>query len=728
MMRSKTNIFVSMALMSVIFLTSVPFTFAYDEGMYPSDQIARLPLVQRGLKIKPIDIYNPKGGGLSEAVVSLFFGGGGCTAEFVSPEGLILTNHHCGLDALVAASTPAKDYGQNGYKADSRANELPAEGYTLRIPTRTEDITSKVLAGTESLTGEARDKAIQDKVAQMEKDENARAGQDSTVRIQALNNGFFYYLYETTELKDIRVVYAPPLDIGFFGGDPDNFEWTRHTGDFTFLRAYVAPDGKAATYSPNNIPYKPKKFLPISLNGLKENDFLFIMGYPGGTTRYRESQSINYSEQVNFPFLRDFYKSWAGGVAKVGETNEEKRVKLLGDYNNYKNSEKVFEGGVVALRRGDVVAKRQAEELKLSTWINATPARKAKYGPLLPDITAASADYYKTAARDRVTRTFPNAANTPVFKQVFDAIVAVQQGTALTDKKRAEIAAAFKDREPIMEREMIKFFLLAAAQLPDSQKIQPIETIFSRYKGNSRRSAEESFAELIAEKADFDSPEKIIKLYSTSLNDIRRKYPDQVEVILTLAQEQAQYAARLGKFNGEINNLRLLYLQAMSEMKNMKPYPDANFTQRFSYGNVKGYAPREAVVYKPFTTLKGVIEKDSGVFPFIVPQKLKDLQKAKDFGRFGEGDSVPVNFLATLDIIGGNSGSPVMNAFGEQVGIAFDGNYEGLGNDLFFSPDYGRTIVVDIRYVLFVTEKFGGAGWILNEMKLNRGRAMKATK
>lgn len=702
--------FTSLMLMCSIIFTSFSSTFAFDEGMFTPDKVGTLPLAAKGLKIKPSDIYNPKTGGLSEAVVRLDTG---CTGEFVSPDGLILTNHHCGLDALVAASTPEKKYGDEGYKANSRAEELPAKDYSISIPIRVEDVTKTILTGTENLSGADRDKAIQANIANLEKAEGAKAAQGNTVRVQAVSNGYFYYLYENKQIKDIRVVYAPPQTIGFFGGDPDNFEWTRHTGDFTFLRAYVAPDGKSADYSTNNVPFKPRKFLTISLNGLKDNDFVMVMGNPGGTTRYRESQSVKYSQEVNFPFLHQYLQTWGDALRVVGRDNEEKRIANQGNLANIDNSRKVYEGGTVAMKRANIVGQKQADEAKFMTWVNADPARKAKYGTLLADIERVSADFYKTGMRDRLIRTIPNVGNSATFKEVMDALAAVSLGRSLNDQKRNEINQVFAAREPLVETEIMKFFFRKIAD----ENFAPAEKLFDGLSGKARRDAEEKFIGSIINNPDFDSAAKIIGLYSMSANDLKAKYPKLVEYAVATAQEQAAIGQKTQKFNAEINNLRLLYMRGISEMKGITPYPDANFTQRFTYGNVKGYSPREAVQYTPFTTLKGVIDKDTGVFPFIVPQKLKDLQNSKDFGRYGVGDTVPVNFLSTNDIIGGNSGSPVLNAYGEQVGLVFDGNYEGLGNDIFFNPNYGRTISVDIRYVLFVTEKYADAGWILNEMK-----------
>lgn len=729
-MHLKLNKFSTVVLMFAVFLSSVSAAFAKpDEGMYTPDQIGRLPLAAKGLKIKPIDIYNPNGGGLSDAIVRLSVG---CTAELVSPEGLILTNHHCGFDALVSASTPQTDYVENGFKADSRAQELPAKGYSIFVTQRVEDVTAKITRGTENLTGDALAQAIKKNTEDLQKQEQADAPKSSTIRIQALNSGFYYYLYQTMQIKDVRVVYAPPRNIGVFGGDPDNFEWTRHTGDFTFLRAYTAPDGTSAEYSPNNVPMKTKKFLTINIGGLKENDFVFVMGYPGSTTRYRESQSIEYAENANFPFLAAYLQARSDALAKVGETNEEKRIKFQSDRANLDNYRKVYGGSSVVLKRADAINKRRAEETGFAAWVSANAQRQTKYGEVLPKLKTLSELTYPTAQSDVILQRFPNPALTPVFKQIYDAVTTVQQGKSLTQAEKqaklTEIQESYKEREPIAERELIKFFLKMMADLPANQKFAPAEKLFNKFQGNERRSAEETFAESIAEKGNFDTPEKILALYDMSFQNLQKTYPNIVEFVAGLAQERNALIARATRFNGDIDRLRLLYQQGMAEMKGIRPYPDANSTLRFTYGNVKGYKPREAVTYSPFTTLKGVIEKDTGVNPFDVPQKLKDLQNARDFGRYGSGDTVPVNFLSTTDIIGGNSGSPVLNAYGEQVGLVFDGNYEGLGNDLFYDETYGRTISVDIRYVLFVTEKFGNAGWILNEMNIKDGMPVKTKR
>ena len=722
-MNQKNSALLSFVLTFAVMLSSVSFTFArVDEGMYTPDRIASLTnLKKRGLKIKPEEIYNPNGGGLSEAVIRLSIG---CTAEFVSPEGLILTNHHCGFDALVSASTPENDLAEKGFKADNRAGEIPAKGYSIFITQRVEDVTAKVKSGTENLTGDALAAALKKNSDDLTAAEQAKAPAGSTIRIQMLNSGYFYYLYQTQQIKDVRVVYAPPRNIGVFGGDPDNFEWTRHTGDFTFLRAYTAPDGSAAEYSPNNVPMKPKRFLTINVGGVKEDDFVFVLGYPGGTTRYRESQSIEFARDANYPFLWKWFQARSDALRLLGESDEKKRIEYQSDIASIDNARKLFYGRAIQLRRAEVVQKRQAEEAQFTKWIAADPARQQKYGTLLSDIAALTVESNRYAKRDVVVRRIPDPMMA-IFTQIY---AAVSQAKMLPDSERAaklaEIQKALEGREAAYEREMLKFFLAAFAELPEGQKFEWAEQFF-KDKGN-RQTAEAAFAAQIAEGSYWNA-QTLAALYGPQTMDYRPERDDVKAFALALKKEKDAATERSNAFAAQIDRLRLLYQQGMAEMKGISPYPDANSTLRFTYGNVKGYSPREAEYRSPFTTIKGMLEKDTGVNPFDVPQKLKDLQGAKDFGRYGSGDSVIVNFLTTTDIIGGNSGSPVMNGNGEQIGIVFDGNFEGVGNDFYYNTNLDRTIAVDIRYVLFVTEKFGGAGWIVDEMKLVGGKARAAS-
>lgn len=721
-MNLKKDALLSLVLTLAITVSSVSFAFArVDEGMYTPDRIGSLTnLKKRGLKIRPEEIYNPAGGGLTDAVIRLSIG---CTAEFVSPEGLILTNHHCGFDALVSASTPENDLVEKGFKADNKAGEIPAKGYSIFVTQRVEDVTAKINSGTENLSGEALTAAIKKNTDELTATEQAKAPAGSTIRIQMLNNGYFHYLYQTQQVKDVRVVYAPPRSIGVFGGDPDNFEWTRHTGDFTFLRAYTAPDGSAAEYSPNNVPLKPKRFLTMNIGGLKEGDFVFVLGYPGGTTRYRESHSIEYARDANFPFLAAWLDARSDALRLIGETDEKKRIEFQSDIASFDNAFKVYDGGGLRLRLANVVEKRQAEESQFAAWINGNPDRQKKYGAVLAELKSLSEASNRYAKRDVILRRIPSP-ETAILGQVY---AAVSTNKMLSDPERAaklaDIQKAIANREPVYEREMIKFFLKAFSELPEGQKFEWAETYF-KDKGN-RRQAEEAFARSVAE-GSYWSAETLAALYGPQTMEYRPERDDLKSFAIALKKDRDAAAARSAEFASKIDRLRLLYQQGLAEMRGIAPYPDANSTLRFSYGNVKGYAPREAEYRTPFTTIKGMIEKDTGLKPFDVPQKIKDLQRARDFGRYGEGDSVIVNFISTTDIIGGNSGSPILNGNGEQVGLCFDGNYEGLGNDFYYDPERNRTISVDIRYVLFVTEKFGDAKWIVDEMKVVGGPKAKA--
>ncbi len=693
--------------------------FIPDEGMFAPDQISKLPLKKRGLKISPSELYDPDKPSISDAIVRVNIGTGGFgTGEFVSRQGLILTNHHVGFDALVEASTPERDLAGDGFSAKSRSDELPAKGYSAIITDRVENVTSKVLAGTEGLDGDAKDSKVAANIAALEAAAVERTP-GTTVSVQELDEGYYYYLYQTRTLNDIRVVYAPPRSIGFFGGDPDNFEWTRHTGDFTFLRAYVGPDGSPAEYSPDNVPFEPKRSLQISLAGIDEGDFVMVMGYPGGTTRFRESATINYAEQVNFPFIAEYVETWSETLSNIAAEEPDKAIEFEAQIFNLNNAAKLYAGNVEAMTRTHIVERRRQQESEIMRWIAADPARKEKYGDLFGRINAVAEKYYRTSARNRAIQIFPSTSSTIALSAAYLAVNSViGGGPELTAERKEQIKGSFEGWEPALEREMIAFFLRRFDALPQGQRFAPVDALFQELEGRMRREAEHAFADRVVD--EFGSPEKIFAVYESSPESLRKKYPRLVELALSLKAAKTQFAESTAEFNEEIAPLRLLYIKALNESGMGEIYPDANSTLRFSFGNVKGYSPREAVTYHPFTTLAGVLEKDRGTEPFLVTEELKELFRKKDYGVYGKNGTMPVNFLSDTDIIGGNSGSPVMNGRGEQVGIVFDGNYEGLGNDMFFDPARGRTIAVDIRYVLFITEKLGKSGWILDEMDVKK--------
>jgi Peptidase S46 len=713
-----------------MFFALVPPGVFADEGMFMPDTIGQLPiskLNQRGLKIPVTDIYNAAGASLKDAIVII----DGGTGEFVSPEGLLLTNHHVAFDALVAASTPANDYVARGFTARTRAEELQAPDYTVTITQDLRNVTSEVLGNIPAtLAPEERIRAIQERAAALEAAARSRAAQGTRVRVQALDEGLSYYMFTSLVLRDVRMVYAPPNSVGQYGGETDNFEWPRHGADFAFMRAYVGPDGQPADYSPNNIPFKPQKFLSLSMGGVREGDFMMVLGYPGLTRRYRESYSALYSQDVEWPFLVDLYSNYIRILEDLGRYNPAYRIKLQSDIADYSNSLKLYAGSIPALRRANIVEKKRSDEAAFTRWVNADPARRARYGEVLPGITKAYAEFLAKGQSDLVVQQIfavsdllglaylagqvaadkekPEAERNPVFSPA---------GIARIKSRIGLILAA---RNPTVERELLTFLLRKADELPAAQKIAAIEKRFGQLQGEARRRAEEDFARAVVDSKRSATAESLSSLYSLSAAQLSELHEPLIEFAAEIGAEERRRSLLTQEFNERVERLRPLFMAGMSEMRGAPAYPDANRTLRFAYGEVKGYAPREAIIYQPFTTLSGVIEKDTGRGDFDVPEKLKQLYAARDFGPYAPAGSgeVPVNFLATTDIIGGNSGSPILNGRGEQVGIVFDSNYEGLGNDYLYNEATNRTISVDIRYVLFITDKFGGAGYLLKELDI----------
>jgi len=704
-----------------------------DEGMFLPDTLNDLPikkLQQMGLKIPLTDIYNPNGPSIKDAVVIV----DGGTGEFLSPEGLLLTNHHVAFDALVSASDPTKDFATNGYLAKNRAEELPAKEYTVQITQDLKDVTSEVLSGvTDTMSAHARAAAIGAKIRSIQT-ANAKLDDGITAQVLPLNEGLSYYLFTYLTLRDVRVVYAPPKNIGFFGGDPDNFEWPRHDGDFTFMRVYVGADGKPAEYSASNVPYKPKKFLSISMGGIKENDFVMAMGYPGLTNRYRESYSIAFNQDVFMPVFINLFHAQIDALQEEGNANRDLQIKLQIRIFDIANTLKDFEGSVFALRREGVVEQKRKDEAEFTRWVNANPERQKKYGEVLPGLQKAYDELAKTQPRDTLVAQIAGVDDTFDIAGVIAAVVADKEkpqsqrnaNLALVAMQvRAAVPGVLAERMSGFERRVLPVLLREAAELPASQKIEPIEKRFSSLTGNARVRAEEEFARSIAESKNFSSAQAMNALFDMTAAQLRDLHDPLIDLASDLNALNSEADARTRTFNGTVARWRPLLFSGMKEMRGNKPYPDANRTLRFTYGEVKGYVPHDAASYQPFTNLSGVIEKDTGREPFDAPEKLKQLYRAHDFGPYAtpDGQNVPVDFLSTTDIIGGNSGSPIMNGRGEQVGIIFDGNYEGLGNDFFYNDAKDRAISVDIRYVLFIADKFGGAGYLLKELDIKNAPA-----
>jgi hypothetical protein len=717
----------------LLFVTLIPLSALGDEGMFLPDTLNQLPLKklqQRGLKIPITDIYNPSGPSLKDAVVIV----DGGTGEFLSADGLLLTNHHVAFDALVAASDTSKDYATNGYLAHNRSEELPAKGYTAQITQDLKDVTAQVLAGiTDATSPQDRAAAINDKTRALAA-AASKPAEGITATVLPLNEGLSYYLFTYLTLRDVRIVYAPPKNIGFFGGDPDNFEWPRHDGDFTFMRVYAGPDGKPAEYSAANVPFKPTKFLSISMAGVKENEFVMVLGYPGSTRRYRESYSVAYNQDVAMPFLIDVFNKQIEELQDIGKDNRELQIKLQSRIFEISNTLKDLEGSVVAMRREGVVDKKRAEEAAFAKWISENPDRQKKYGDVLPSLQKAYERLNQTAQRDLLVQQFASVSDVFVVLSMVNKVAAEKEKPQpdrdsnvimRSLRARGALPEIFADRDAAVERALLVFLLRKAAELPPGQKIDAVERRFGNLQGAARVRAEEDFARNFTEGKNFATADALSALFEKTPAQLKELNEPLIDFAGEIGDLEAQVAANQRAFNIDVSHWRPLLVQGMSEMREVKPYPDANRTLRFTYGDVKGYVPHDAAIYQPFTMLSGVIEKDTGREPFDVPVKLKQLYRTRDFGPYAtpDGQNVPVDFLSTTDIIGGNSGSPIMNGRGEQVGIIFDGNYEGLGNDFFYNETKGRAIAVDIRYVLFIADKFGGAGYLLKELDIKNAPA-----
>src|SRR5438876_1826129 len=505
----------------LLFISLIPLSALGEEGMFLPNMLNELPLKklqQRGLKIPITDIYNPNGPSIKDAVVIV----DGGTGEFLSPEGLLLTNHHVAFDALVAASDPAKDYASNGYFAHNRGEELPAKGYTVQITQELKDVTIDVLTGvTDAMSPPDRAAAIQTKARALVA-ANAKPAEGITASVLPLNEGLSYYLFTYLTLRDVRIVYAPPKNVGFFGGDPDNFEWPRHDGDFTFMRVYVGADGKPAEYSAGNVPYKPKKFLSISMGGIKENDFVMVMGYPGSTRRYRESYSVAYNQDIAIPFQIDVFNKQIEELQNAGKSDPELQLKLQSRIFEIANTLKDLEGSVVAMRRFGVVDQKRTEETAFTRWLSANPDRQKKYGEVLPSLQQAYDELTRTAQRDLIVQQLAEMSDLFQILSLVNRVVADKQKPqgersatlAMTAiRARGALPEILADRNAASERSLLAFFLRKAAGLPAGQKLDAAEKLFGNLQGEARVRAEEDFARAFAESKNLATAESVSGLF-----------------------------------------------------------------------------------------------------------------------------------------------------------------------------------------------------------------------
>ncbi|HMU47885.1 MAG TPA: S46 family peptidase [Chitinophagaceae bacterium] len=695
-----------------------------DEGMWLPLLLEKLNeqhMKSLGMKISAKDIYNINSGSLKDAIVSF---GGFCTGEVISSKGLVLTNHHCGFDAVQNHSTLEHNYIKDGFWAKNYSEEIPNQGLFVTFIVRIEDVSKQALQGvTAAMSETERQSTIDKNIAELRKNVKKESYQDSFVR------GFFegnqYYLFVTETYRDVRLVGAPPSAIGNFGKDTDNWIWPRHTGDFSMFRIYAGKDNKPAAYSADNVPYVPKKSLSISLDGVTEGDFTMVFGFPGRTMEYLHSAAVDQTVRVSDPTkiaIRDKALAVIDGFMRK---DEQIKIQYASKYAGISNSWKKWQGEVLGLTKTNAVAKKQAYEAEFQKRVNANPQWKTKYGSLLSDLAAA----YKELEPYSLARDYINEVVSRI-----ELFTIIAQINSLNNAMEKNGEKGFNESLPRVKERLEDLYKEYNPEV-DKKLFAALIEIFVTGQNNYFISAELVKA---AKDHNMDFGKLADEIYnSTDLDDATKtmemldQNPKQLVETAKQSKASSLYAdiinAYVDKVQGEytdvqnrINQLQRTYMQAqMDVFKEKKFYPDANSTMRVTYGKVKGYEPRDAVKYEYYTYLDGVMEKYvPGDYEFDVPEKLRELYKSKDYGQYGNNGKMPVCFIAMNHTTGGNSGSPALDAYGNLVGLNFDRAWEGTMSDINYDPSICRNIMVDVRYVLFIIDKYAGAGHLVQEMKL----------
>lgn len=702
-----------------------------DEGMWLPMLIGQNIEEMRalGLKLTAEQIYSVNNSSLKDALPQF---SGYCSSEIISPDGLLLTNHHCGYEQIAARSTTERNILRDGFWAMSRDQEIPCEGLKVKFLVRMDDVTKKVLAEVaDDMTESQRSAKVKAAIKLIE--EEANEGNDYIVEVKEFFNGSEFYLFVYEEFADVRLVGTPPENVGKFGGDTDNWMWPRHTGDFSMFRIYASKDNKPAAYSADNVPYKPKHFLPVKVSGVKAGDYAMIMGWPGSTSRYMTGHDIAMQiEKINPIYIKLFGKKLE--VMKGYMDNDEAlKIAYASKYASQANSWKYFIGQGQGVQKLHVADERKAAEAKFQQWVQADATRQTKYGDVIGTINGnvdASLDDMRVFMYMNVALFGPELVLT-TFQKGFPVYNALDPGTGKNKRKvdqtevRAAADALLEELDEIFEKYhapldrdvMAALFELYYKDIPKDRHPEIFKTIETKYKGDFKAYANyvystSIFADKAKLKAFLQKPN-----WALVAND-----PAIVLAKGLVGAVRGEYGKYL-QHNTANDVPYRKYVQALREMQpGKKFYPDANLTMRVTYGTIRDYHPADAVHYDYITSHKGILEKfKPGDLEFDVPTKLIELLEKKDFGRWADADgNLPVCFLADTDITGGNSGSPIMDANGYLIGCAFDGNWEAMSGDLVFDTARKRTINVDIRYVLFIIDKLGGAGHLIDEMKLMR--------
>ncbi|PVD51463.1 serine protease [Terrimonas sp.] len=709
-------------------LLVITFCKSYaDEGMWLPLLLGKqvyADMVKRGLKLTPEQLYSVNKSSIKDAIIIF---GGGCTGEIVSNEGLIFTNHHCGYAAIAAASSVNNNYLRDGFWALNKSQEIPAKELSVQFLLKIEDVTDKIAPQLEGLSANDRSKKQAELISQFNQ-QYSDPSQNIEARVSPLfkNNQFLVFVYQ--RYTDIRLVAAPPESVGKFGGDTDNWEWPRHTGDFSVFRVYAGKDGKPSAHSAENIPLKPKYFLPVSIKGFKDGDYAMIYGYPGSTNRYETSYGIRLATDINNPSLVGLRDVRLKAMFEQMKNDPAVKLQLASSYASIANYWKFYDGETKQLLKYQIYEKKQAEEAAFQQWAKGKPEFENIFTEW-PKVY----DAWRPYAKHRVY----------IYEGVLGSPLAKFAATLIkleNDMVKNGVDAAIVKQDLEAAGNARKAFLADENKISDQRILAATCQMF--YNDIDKNQHPIGFYETLKSAyGDLKEPDTYKKwataVFSNTmlLNDAKWQAFIQKPDAVTLQNDPAYaYAGGfvknyLNKYDNffqqfvlKNNDLGRLYLKGIMQMDpKKKMYPDATFTMRVSYGNVKSYSPKDGVKYDYATTMKGVLEKYiPGDYQFDLPAKLIDLVKKKDFGQYIDKriNDLVVCFITTNDITGGNSGSPVIDGTGNLIGLAFDGNYEALSHKLAFDKDLNRTICVDVRYVLWCIDKLGGASNIINELKL----------
>lgn len=707
-------------------LTILVLSFGYkakaDEGMWLLPLIEKLnmgKMTELGLKLSAEDIYSLNKASVKDAIVIF---GGGCTGEIVSSQGLILTNHHCGYGSIQAHSSVEHDYLRDGFWASTKEEELPNPNLSVTFLIRIEDVTSQMLAAVKDGMSETERAAALNE-ARTAISKKASEGNSYRATVGSFYGGNYFYLLLYESYTDVRLVGTPPQSIGKFGSDTDNWEWPRHTGDFSVFRVYSSPEGKPAAYSKANVPLKPKHYLPISIKERNIGDFAMILGYPGRTNRYMTSYEVNEQLQIVHPDrikIRGVKQDiWMEDMKADQKINIQYSAKYFGSSNYWKYSI----GQKAGLERLNVKAKKEDIENQFNNWVVATPERKAKYGEALNIIKTSiegRAEFYN--ANQYINECLQGCELLTLNQFASMLITALKSGdnqkvTDAVTNIKSRMSGFYKDYNSATDLKSTKAMLkLYRTDIP--AKFHPdfyANVVDKKYKGNIDKFVDDMFAKTI-----FSSEAKLTAFLDKPV--LKTIEADPVYLTASSVYKTAEELSKnASQFNTDLATGKRVWMAALMEMAPEKTqYPDANSTMRLTYGTVQNYDPKDGVTYKYYTTLQGVADKyKPGDYEFDLPKRLLDLNAKKEFGRYGSSKGyMPVCFLTTNDITGGNSGSPVLNGNGELIGLAFDGNWESMSGDIAYEPELQRTIVVDIRFVLWTMDIFSGAKHLVDEMTI----------